>query len=146
MNEKTFSWKEADELEKKLAKDLAALEEKQAADRQRIQEARRASAGEVLEEALNTLANVAEYLTDGQKAQVSKFFGPVKKGGKSAGSKPRNTVPKELRANNRFLHDGKKTPFYYGGKGPKPEALKNFESSEAGKKLREEGKPTFGDL
>lgn len=146
MNEKTFSWKEADELEKKLAKDLAALEEKQAADRQRIQEARRASAGDALEEVLNTLTNISGYLTDSQKAQVSNFFGPVKKGGKSAGSKPRNTVPKELRAHNRFLHDGKKTPFYYGGKGPKPETLKHFEASEAGMKLIKDNKPTYGDL
>ncbi|MBA0369506.1 hypothetical protein D7Y42_02115 [Stenotrophomonas maltophilia] len=146
MNEKTFSWKEADELEKKLAKDLAALEEKQAADRQRIQEARRASAGDALEEVLNTLTNISGYLTDGQKAQVSNFFGSAKKGGKSAGSKPRNTVPKELRAHNRFLHDGKKTPFYYGGKGPKPETLKHFEASEAGVKLIKDNKPTYGDL
>ncbi len=146
MNEKTFTWKEADELEKKLAKDLAALEEKQAADRQRIQDARRASAGDALEEVLNTLSNISAYLSDGQKAQVANFFGPVKKGGKAAGSKPRNTVPKEQRANNRFLHDGKKTPFYYGGKGPKPEVLRNFEASEEGAKLTAEGKPTYGDL
>lgn len=146
MNEKTFTWKEADELEKKLAKDLAALEEKQAADRQRIQEARRASAGDALEEVLNTLSSISGYLSESQKAQVSNFFGTGKKGGKSAGSKPRNTVPKELRAHNRFLHDGKKTPFYYGGKGPKPDILKQFEGSDAGVKLIKDNKPTYGDL
>ena len=146
MTDKSLSWKEAQALEEKLAKELAALEEKQAADRQRIQEARRASAGDALNEALDTLSNIAEYLTDAQKAQVSNLFAPVKKGGKGSISKPRNSVPKELRAHNRFLQDGKKTPFYYGGKGPKPDILKQFESSDAGAKLIEQGKPTYGDL
>lgn len=146
MTDKSLSWKEAQALEEKLAKELAALEEKQAADRQRIQEARRASAGDALNEALDTLSSIAEYLTDAQKAQVSNLFAPAKKGGKGAGSKPRNSTPKEPREHNRFLHDGKKTPFAYAGKGRKPDILREFEASDAGVKLIEQGKPTYGDL
>ncbi|HFJ9612657.1 TPA: hypothetical protein ACG4NT_000080 [Stenotrophomonas maltophilia] len=144
MTDKSLNWKEAQALEEKLAKELAALEERQAADRQRIQEARRASAGDALNEALETLSNIAEYLTDAQKAQVSNFFGPAKK--IKGATKTRSATPKAPREHNRFLHDGKKTPFAYGGKGRKPDILRDFEASEAGKKLIQEGKPTYGDL
>lgn len=144
MTDKSLNWKEADAQEQKLDKELAALTERQTAERQRIKDARRASAGEALNEALETLSNVAEYLTEAQKAQVSNFFGPAKK--IKGTSKPRNTAPKEPRAHNRFLHDGKKTPFAYGGKGRKPDILREFEASDAGVKLKKEGKPTYGDL
>ncbi|MCW8340553.1 hypothetical protein [Stenotrophomonas sp. SG1] len=146
MNEKTFTLKDADELEKKIEKDRVAFEEKQAADLKRVQDARRAAAGETFEDALNTLSKISAYLTEAQKAQVSKLFAPAKKGGKSGNRKPRNSTPKEPREHNRFLHDGKKTPFAYAGKGRKPDILREFEASDVGAKLIEQGKPTYGDL
>ncbi|MBK0052975.1 hypothetical protein [Stenotrophomonas sp. S39] len=149
MNEKTFTWKEADELEKKLDKEIAALAEKQAPDRQRIEEARRASARDVLTDVFNMLSKNSKYLTKSQKARVSEFFKETESD-ESVSDTPKKErkprTPKEDRVNNRFLHDGKKTPFYYGGKGPKPDILKQFEGSDAGVKLLKDNKPTYGDL
>ncbi len=141
MSNKSLSWKEAQELEKKLADEFAALEQKQAEDRKRIEEAKRVSAGEALEDALKTITEIAHYLTDAQKAQVSNLFAPAKKPRAAKG-----TVPKKDKTPNNVLADGKKTPFYYGGKGRKPDILREFEESDAGKKLIEAGKPTYNAI
>ncbi len=141
MSDKSLSWKETQELELKLAAAYAAFEKEQESTKKLIEESKRKNAATALEDALKTITEIAPYLTDAQKAQVTNLFAPTKKTRAAKG-----TVPKKDKTPNHVLADGKKTEFYYGGKGRKPDTLREFEESPAGKKLIEAGKPTYSAI
>lgn len=128
------------ELEKQIAESEKATQKLK--DQMKVEKTKEAT--NVFNEIIKLLDGFSGYLSDEQKSLVGAYVLPPPAPGAKGKTKARKSGgPKVTKPANWKLAGGEKTEFFYGGKGPKPELLRNFEATPEGKKLLADGKPTY---